>query len=217
MNTKRLLHVLTCLIMSAPLFAQGQHLYGRTQPMYNGEHNIYYGLRLGLSLATVNSDDSELDGGSMQAGLSVGGIIGFQLAPMSPVYLESGLLYVEKGGKGYVDRKKFTFDLNYFEMPVVVKYKYEVDEDLSIQPFLGGYLALGIGGKIKNYADRDAKSSFSNEYFQRFDGGLRLGCGVEYQMMYAEIAYDLGLANINHDEFESSKNGCLSISVGVNF
>lgn len=36
---------------------------------------MYYGLRLRLNLATVNSDDSRLDGGSAQTGLYVGGVI----------------------------------------------------------------------------------------------------------------------------------------------
>lgn len=217
MNTRRLLSALICIVMSLPLLAQGQYNYRPGSSSYADDHAIYYGLRLGLSLATVNSDDATLDGGSMQAGLVVGGIIGFQLSPVTPLFLESGLLYTEKGGKGYVDGKKFTFDLNYLEMPIVAKYKYELDDDLSVQPFIGGYLALGVGGKVKNYAERAARSSFSNDYFQRFDGGLRLGCGVEYEMMYAEVAFDLGLANINHDEFDSSKNRCLCFNIGVNF
>ena len=216
MDTKRLLTALVGLVMSMPLLAQGYY-YGRPAQSYSDDHNIYYGLRLGLALSTVNSDDSRLDGGSMQAGLTVGGIIGFQLSSDAPVYLESGLLYTEKGGKGFVQGKKFTFDLNYLEMPIVVKYKYEVYDDVTIQPFAGGNIALGVGGKIKNFADRESNSSFSGDYFKRFDGGLRIGCGAEYQMMYAELAYDFGLSNINHDEFDSSHNGCFYINLGVNF
>ncbi len=73
------------------------------------------------------------------------------------------------------------------------------------------------GGKIKNYGDRVAISSFSSDCFKRLDGGLRLGCGMAYDLFYADLTYDIGLANICHDEFDSSHNGCLTLSIGVNF
>ena len=125
--------------------------------------------------------------------------------------------YTEKGGNGYVDGKKFTYDLNYLEMPILAKYKYYFDDDLSIQPFAGGYLACGVGGKMKNYAEREAFSSFSDDAFQRFDGGLRLGCGVGFDLFYLELAYDIGLSNICHDDFDTSHNGSLALNFGVNF
>lgn len=217
MKKNRFIAAVVCMLMALPTLAQYGD-YGRpAHSSYADDHNIYYGLRLGLSLAAVNSDDDQLDGGGVQAGLNLGAIIGFQLSPSAPVYLESGLYYTEKGGKGYVEGKKFTFDLNYLEMPILIKYRYEIDDDMSIQPFGGGYLAMGVGGKVKNYADRASQSSFSNSYFKRFDGGLRLGCGFEYQLLYADIAYEFGLANICHSDFESSHNGCFYINVGVNF
>lgn len=180
-------------------------------------HEIYYGLRLGLGLANVNSDDKRLDGGDTQSGLNLGGVIGFQLSPSAPVYLESGLFYTEKGGKGIYDQKKFTYDLNYLEVPVLIKYKYEMDTDFNLVPFAGGYVAMGVGGKIKNFGDRETQGSFSSENFKRFDGGLRFGCGIEYQVLYADLAYEFGLANICHSDWDTSKTGCLYLNIGVNF
>lgn len=217
MNKKRLLSAVVCMALSMPLLAQSDYSYGRTINYSTGKPSIYYGLRLGLSLSSVSTDIHQLDGGSIQSGLSVGGIVGFQLSPTAPVSVETGLLYMEKGGKGDIDGEKTTFNLHYFELPIVAKYSYEMDDDLSLQPFLGGYLALGIGGKIKNYAQKEASPSFSGDSFRRFDGGLRLGCGLEYSMIYIEIAYDLGLANISHDDFNSAKTRSLLVSAGVNF
>lgn len=216
---RRILFAVTAIVLALPACAQYYEDYGRRQnySRYADEHNIYYGLRLGLALSSVNSDDPLLDGGSMQAGLNIGALIGFQLSPAAPVYLETGLYYTEKGGKGHVDGKKFTYDRNYFEMPILIKYKYDIDGDMSVQPFAGGYLAMGVGGKVKNFGDRETTSSFSNDYFKRFDGGLRLGCGFEYQIIYAELAYEFGLTNICHSDFESSHNSCLYINCGVNF
>ena len=212
---KRGIATLVALVVCMSASAQfGQEV---RRGSFADNHEIYYGLRLGLGLANVNSDDKRLDGGDTQAGLNIGGVIGFQLSPSAPVYLESGLFYTEKGGKGVLDKKKFTYDLNYLEIPILVKYKYEMDTDLNLVPFAGGYVAMGVGGKIKNFGDRETASSFSAENFKRLDGGLRFGCGIEYQVLYADMAYEFGLANICHSDWDTSKNGCFYINIGVNF
>ena len=109
-----------------------------------------------------------------------------------------------------------TYDLNYLEIPAVLKYKYEVDDHFSIQPQVGGYFAVGVGGKIKNFAEREAESSFKDANFRRLDGGIRIGCGIGYDMFYADLTYDIGLANICHDSFDKSRNGALQFNFGVN-
>ncbi|MBP3850596.1 MAG: PorT family protein [Prevotella sp.] len=180
----------------------------------------YYGLRLGLNISTVNSDvvDTDLDS---RTGLTVGGVYGIQLANSYPIWLELGLLYSEKGGKRYHQGAEITTRLTYLQLPVVIKYSFDVLDDLYIQPFLGGYLAYGVGGKTKNYGsvinniERESHSSFND--FRRFDGGLRVGCGAEYKMLYAEIGFDFGLANIVKDDFTTARNQNFFMAIGVNF
>lgn len=99
----------------------------------------------------------------------------------------------------------------------MLKYQCKVDRDIAITPFLGGYLACGVGGKIKDFGDRVAESSFSDHNFKRFDGGLRLGCGVMFDMFYAEVGYDAGLANISNDSFDTAHTGTLFANIGINF
>ena len=179
--------------------------------------NSYVGFRIGGAFSTVNSDDQYLDGGTMRSGLNVGVVAGFQVAPHAPIYFETGLSYIEKGGKGSYDGRKFTYNLDYLEVPLLLKYDYRVDRDLSIQPFLGGYVAAGVGGKIKDFGHRQAYSSFDDEGFKRFDGGIKLGCGVQFNFLYAELGYDFGLANISHDYFDDAHTGSLFATIGVNF
>lgn len=181
------------------------------------ERESYFGLRLGVSVASVNSDDQYLDGGSGSAGLYIGIVGGIQFTPSAPIFFESGLTYVEKGGKGYYEGSKFTYDLNYLEVPLLIKYKCYLENDMAVQPFLGGFLACGVGGKIKDFGNREAESSFSEANFQRFDGGIRLGCGFSFQNLYIEMDYDFGLANICHDTFDTSHTGCFFATIGVDF
>jgi len=182
-----------------------------------GPSDTYYGFRIGITGAKVNSDDARLDGGSMQRGLNAGAVAGFRLGAFAPIYFETGLNYTEKGGKGSYGGSKFTYDLDYLEVPLVLKYRVPLAPDVTIDPFFGGYLALGVGGKIKNYGEREAYSSFSENNFNRFDGGLRLGIGAQLSLLYLEIGYDHGLSNICGDWFDESHTRTIFANVGINF
>jgi len=70
---------------------------------------------------------------------------------------------------------------------------------------------------VKDSYERQAYSSFDDDGFQRFDGGLRLGCGFQYDHLYLELGYDLGLANISQDSFNSAHTGSFFANLGVNF
>ena len=78
-------------------------------------------------------------------------------------------------------------------------------------------MSVGVGGKIKDFGMRQAFSSFDDDAFKRFDGGIRIGCGIQYDFLYAEMGYDFGLANISHDYFDTSHTGTLFTTIGVNF
>lgn len=220
---KRMMIVLMSLVLTLPALAQyGRPRYYSRPPVAHSPHrtytDVYYGLRIGAAFATVNSDDRYLDGGSMKTGLDVGAVVGFQVAYRSPVYFETGLSYIEKGGKGHYEGTKFSYSLDYLQVPLVMKYMIDVDRMFSIQPYVGGYLALGVAGKIKDFGHRQAYSSFdSKEGFQRFDGGIRIGCGIQYDFVYAELGYDFGLSNISHDYFDTSRTGAFFATVGFNF
>jgi len=225
---KRIVMMMMAALMALPIAAQ---IYGPSRYNYHGptRHNhsprygysdymgdFYFGLRLGLNVSTVNSDDRYLDGGKARTGLGTGAVVGFRIAPV-PLYLETGILYMEKGGEGTLDSKKFTYSLNYLEFPLIMKYVIDIDPRFSIQPFFGGFFSAGISGKIKNFNDRQAYSSYDNDAFKRGDAGIRLGCGIQYANLYTEIGYDLGLANISHDYFDTSRTGCFFANIGVNF
>lgn len=190
--------------------------YTRTS---NSGTDLYYGLRIGLGLSTLNSDIDEWDGPTSRAGLNVGVALGVQLTRVAPVYFETGLYYTQKGGRRDEGDEwgDIHYNLNYLELPLLLKYNFDLGNEISIQPLLGGYLALGVGGRVKAYDNREKHEAFSHDYFRRFDGGIRIGCGIQYQILYGEIAYEWGLADIDRDDYESTRNGSFYINVGVNF
>ena len=188
----------------------------------------YVGLRVGPSFSHTTSDDAALNGGRWKTGLNVGVALGTAISCNTPLYLESGLYYTEKGGKGNggVNNGHFTYNLNYLEVPLVFKYRATSTGDFTVEPYFGGYFAVGVGGKIKDYNNREAYSAFdSNRYdngtFRRCDAGLKFGIGSSVRLsgdaaLYMEVGYDLGLADICHDTFDKAKTGALQLNVGVN-
>lgn len=216
---KKIITLLMALVIAMPTLAQ-HGLSGKRNRFNHNNTEQYYGLRLGLNIASLSSDNAEFDSDS-RTGIAFGAVYGLQLANSTPLWLEAGLLYSEKGGESS-DGEKVKCRLSYLQVPLVIKYSFDVLDDMYIDPFLGGYLALGVGGKTKEYGTRannfdDRRSYSSYDNFNRFDGGLRIGCGIEYQMMYAEIGFDFGLADISKDDFETTHTRNFFINVGVNF
>ncbi len=213
-NMKKICTFLLAALMATPLFAQYQTASQRSR--YNrSDTEHYYGLRLGINSASLNSDMVDMDM-TARTGISVGGVFGLQLANSNPIWLEAGLLYSEKGGKTRdAQDGQVKCRLVYLEIPIVAKYSFDVADDLYIQPFVGMYGSLGIAGKIKEYRTRSSYSSYHN--VNRPDAGLRIGCGIEYMMVYAEAGFDFGIVNISKDDFQSVRNQALFFNVGVNF
>ena len=167
-----------------------------------------------MNIASTSSESNTFDT-NPRSGLVIGFAYGMQLSKNYPIWLEMSLLYSEKGGKTHLNDEKITYRLGYLQLPIVAKYSINLNDDLYLQPFFGGYLSMGITGKAKNYATKESESVFDT--MKRFDGGLRGGCGLEYKMMYVELGYDLGLANITKDDFDTAHTRCLFINLGINF
>ncbi len=200
----------------------------------------YYGLRLGVNMTHVASDDYDHSCGR-RGRLNIGIVYGKGLSSATPLYLETGLAYIAKGGKrdykeGDDDYERFykgEYNLDYLEIPILLRYMYVTSSNFGFHVFLGGYFACGIGGSIKKYAwddggyydgvwqryENEGHGSFSGQrkYFRRFDAGLKFGVALSYSFVYLEFAYDLGLANINHDAFAPAYNRNAVFNIGVNF
>ena len=221
-NMKKIATLIMAVALVLPISAQSFGQRKTTDRFNHSNLEQYYGLRLGLNVASLSSDLAAEDLDS-RSGFAFGFTYGLQLANSTPLFFEASLYYSEKGGETTMteinDIRKIKSRLTYVELPLVVKYSFDVYDDLYIQPFLGGYLALGIGGKTKYFNENPTLSyadpSFDN--YNRFDGGLRVGCGAEYQMIYAELGFDFGLANISDNDVYSTHTRNFFINVGVNF
>lgn len=198
--------------MSVPAFAQYS-----SGGFSLSESTVYYGLRLGMNISTLTGDLNSDYKGS-RVGLNFGGVIGLRLSDATPIFLESGLAYSGLGSK----KKKNSVSLNYLELPILIKYGVQVSDDIAVLPFVGPAFRFGLGGKMKTEGVGKV-DSFGDNRFKRFDMGIKLGCGAEYNKLYLEAGYQFGIMNIakwkaaNGIDDASSHNGAFFVNLGVNF
>lgn len=200
---KKSLFVLLLMVISIPSFSQ-----------YNSggftldSQNLYYGVRIGMTSATIGGDR---DLGA-KTGMTLAGVVGARVSRNNPLFIESGLYYTERGGKNSAE----TVSLNYLEVPFLIKYGFAAADGVAILPFFGPYFSYALGGKIKT--DAGSRSSFNNEVgYKHGDMGFKLGCGVEYNKLYLELAYQFGVADISSVNNISAHGNAFVANFGVNF
>ena len=178
------------------------------------ESSVYYGVRIGLNLSTITGD---IEDASMKAGLNLGGVVGLRVSDATPVFLESGLYFTMCGANGEGKNK---INLNYLELPVLIKYGIQVSDDIALLPYLGPTFRLGLGGKMKteNATGKvDSEAAFGSDKFLRPDVGIKFGCGAEYNKLYLETGLKFGVTNILDDDNDAAHNGAWYLNFGVNF
>ena len=197
---------------------------------YNYDRSSYFGIRVGLNVPRFYHRGFENGPETKPLSLINTGIVfGNRVGRPVPLYFETGLLYSEKGAKfeATPDVERKTYNLKYLELPLVFKYKADVGfDDLTIQPYFGGFLACGVAGNVKLYEQRIKENPFSDQYLKRFDAGFRIGLGMAFQNFYLDFCYDIGMNNIaakdfhdyNYDDFDGRiRTGCFTASIGLDF
>ena len=144
---KKVFAVIAALVLAVPSFAQYS-----SGGFDLDKENLYYGVRIGMTGATLSGDAVEVKDLGSKVGLTLAGIIGLHISKTAPVFLESGLYYESKGGKKVTvhDVPAFTkVGMDYLEIPILMKYGIPCTDDLAVLPFVGPTFAVGVAGKVK--------------------------------------------------------------------
>ena len=199
---KKFLVAIVAVLFAAPSFAQYS-----SGGFSLSESTVYYGARVGLNVGWISGD---VDGYGAKAGMNIGGVLGLRVSDATPVFLESGLYFAMQGAKDGKDE----INLNYLEIPLLIKYGVQVTDEIALLPYLGPTFGLGIAGKIKP----GSTGSFSSDGgFNRPDVGIKFGCGAEYNKLYLETGLKFGVTNILDDDNDAAHNCAWNLNFGVNF
>lgn len=213
-----------------------------TAVVFSSKAQIY--IQGGLNLANITkTSDGQTEDNNILPSFNVGILGRFDLSPMFD--LESGLLLTGHGSKAetyftngnYVKTK---FNPLYLQVPLNAVVKIPMATESAIFFHAGPYVAMGIGGKSKRESqflgvrsNEESSIQFSNDdpftsqqedagynKLKRFDFGLNVGGGFQFQHVILKVNYGLGLAKINSTESNNTENDknkfrTLSFSVGI--
>ncbi len=215
---KKILVSLVAILMAAPSFAQFS-----SGGFDLDKENLYYGIRLGLNLASVSGDEvagNKADLG-MKSGMVLGGVLGLRVSSSTPLFLESGAYYSERGGS----KDKITVSYNCLDIPLLIKYGIQVSDNIALLPYVGPYLSYAFSGKTKQpnpQGTTDKVGTFDEKRaitggFKRANMGFKVGCGAEYNKLYLEAGYQIGINNISKVDDMSAHSNALYVNLGINF
>ena len=199
----------------------------------------------GLNFANITTtNNGQTEKNNMLTTFNVGILSRFGLS--KTVDLESGLLFTGRGSKaetyfnGGNDYVKSTFNPYYAEVPLNVIVKAPLEKKTALFFNAGPYLAIGVAGKSKTdskigplTSSSSSSIKFSNDdpftsqqddaaydKLKRFDFGMNLGAGIEFEHLLLKINYGVGFAKINSTESNNTVNDknkyrTVSLSVGI--
>jgi len=177
-----------------------------------------FGLRGGLSVSNWSYGDANA------LVMPQGGISLSLRVALVPLYLESGLYFVDKGARiddmyydddGWWDsydrhssRGYDTYSVHQptLQIPLLMSYHHYFNPKLSIRPFVGFYVAPVLNTD-------DGELFYEND---NVDVGFKLGCGMGYGALYGGMAFDISSNGYDYG-WDYDNNVTFSLTVGVNF
>lgn len=159
----------------------------------------------GLNFANFNDADYST---SSRTGFMAGLSYGFQI-PFSPVSIEPGVLYTQKGADASGALGDGTVKLDYIEVPVVAKFDFILDNPLlTPHVYFGPYVGFNVNAES---AGENIDSQVKNT-----DWGVVVGAGADISKFNLGIRYSAGLTDLAENDAFNGKNGVLSIVAGIN-
>jgi len=196
---KKFLMAIVAVLFAAPSFAQYS-----SGGFSLSESTVYYGVRMGLNVANISGDYTDM---GSKAGFNFGAVLGLRVSQTTPIFLESGVYYTERGAK----EGSAKVGLTYLEVPLLIKYGIQATDEIAVLPYVGPAFGFGVAGKIK------PGNASSYDVFNRPDVGFKIGCGAEYNMLYLELGYQIGMANILDSDNDTAHGNAFFVNFGVNF
>lgn len=171
------------------------------------------GIKAGMNLADLGGDAENTN---MKSGLVIGAFANFSLGVIN---IQPELLYSMKGAKQEIPStgEEYDEELNYFEVPILVKYNLPLPGKLTPSLYAGPCISFLMSAE---YNGEDIKDNIKST-----DYSLIVGAGVNMDLdayvLTFDARYNLGLADINDvddggDEGKL-KNSAIMLMAGIGF
>ncbi|SMO37502.1 porin family protein [Fodinibius sediminis] len=172
------------------------------------------GISAGANFANFNDTDVSTES---RTGLMAGLTYDFAI-PLSPITIQPGVFYTQKGAKASEGSIENTTKLDYIEVPVVAKFDFILDNPvLTPHVYFGPYVGFNINAEQEISGGENAGTFDIDENVKGTDFGVVVGAGADITKFNVGIRYSAGLTGIAEDDLFDGKNGVLSIVGGINF
>jgi hypothetical protein len=188
---------------------------------------INFGLKAGGSLSNVSwTDDDGSEKGVLRPTFGVFAV--FNLSPSLAIqpevnYLSTGEKWVGTSmtlmAASYKDEEFF----NYLHIPVLVKYRFAMDGNLTPVVFAGPAVGVLLSARYKEYEDGELIGNYDDkQFYKSMDFGADFGVGAEIAVsnfkVLLDLRYYLGLINQYYAPLKyEMKNRALMFTVGGMF
>ena len=205
---KKIIVVFVVLLLITEIWAKGFHI----------------GVKGGLNITNIISEDDVFDFKS-KTGIIFGGHVFYPIS--NSIAIQPELLYTMKGTEYEFDGMKVVHNLNYLEMPILVKLM-SAKNNKNIKPslFFGPAVSMLLSAKSKTDYPKDLEDlGLKDEEIdiknnrKSFDIGIIVGGGIDFNSgLTLDIRYNRGLTEIGATEsYVDMKNSVFSFLIGYNF
>jgi len=191
----------TCLVMLSAIPLQSQWEVGAL---------------VGINVASISAPTaSSSQSYKSRLGFGIGAVVDKALTDEIILHFEP--MFLQKGANASNSVVDLKFIVNYLEIPIMVKYLFDINSTLVPYAMAGPSVGFLAGAKFKDDA---GNTQDEKDNTNAIDFGLGFGGGVNIPhdnlTFFAETRYVLGLANINSEADESVvKTRGLLILIGV--
>ena len=177
---------------------------------------ISYGVKGGINFASLSFDPSEDINTGTRIGIAAGGFVALPLGSRLTIQPEG--LFSQKGEKADLDGVVAKLELDYIEVPVLLKYAITQGASRSFHVFGGPSMAFKVRSRATaSFGGTTVETGEEN--IKDTDFGVVFGAGMDFGKWSVDGRYTMGLADINNDESDDTKIRTRTISVlaGIRF
>ncbi|GHT60840.1 membrane protein [Bacteroidia bacterium] len=153
--------------------------------------DIRLGVKAGVNLADASFNKSTIQTSNF-TGYQVGPILEFKL-PIVGIGLDVAVLYSQQGLKFKFDDVDFKERHSTLEIPVNLKFKFDLVESIGGYLTAGPYVSFKLDGDDFSGVSQNIKNDFKNE---SFGAGINVGGGLELvKHLQVGVNYKIGMTN----------------------
>ena len=193
-------------------------LFLLTFPVYA---QLSFGLKGGVNVAefSIKEQSATIPQSSIN-GFTLGAVL--EIGITDNIFIQPEAIFLQKGSELNTSLTNLKTNVNYLDIPVLLKIKLLNTKLLNINLLGGPSFGLALNGEETTPGGQTVDINFGGENgLKRFDLGINAGGGVGVNLgsigVFGDVRYLFGVSDISEDANREIKNKGLNLSVGLIF